>query len=144
MKFGVFGQRFDGFCKCGTRCGANDELPGVAEGSAFVKRWGGSRNNKFVFERRFEQIIVRFGVFDGGGFCFVSDAKTSEVIKRRKMTRFAFGQDVMIESVVIIVDDSVDDGMIWLISLNKNFGGVEMSAADATNNLGEKMKGSFF
>lgn len=34
----------------------------------------------------------------------------------------------------------LDDGMVWLISLNKDFGGIEVTAADAADNLSEELK----
>ena len=34
----------------------------------------------------------------------------------------------------------LDDGMVWLISLNKDFSGIEVTAADAADNLSEELK----
>lgn len=96
--------------------------------------------------RDFEIFIVLEGgvggldFFQGGFFGFISDGEASEVGERREVGFLAVFGEIFGKTRKISFQSSLEDGVIGLIGLDNNRGGVEVAATDATDDLGEKFK----
>lgn len=125
-----------------------NNLPRIAGSGALVKtrHRGGEFNRGHVVPSN--KIVQRFrecaNFFDGGLFSFVSDDDFGEISKGRELPVASFFNEIVVEAEVVGVGGEVDDGRGGLIGLNKDRGGVEMAAADATDDLSEKLKSFFF
>lgn len=56
----------------------------------------------------------------------------------------AFFEKIFCEIEEISLYGGLDDGVVWLISLDNNLGAVEMPAANAADDLGKKLKSPLF
>lgn len=135
-------EGFESFEQSLARGGFKDDLPGITFGGAFVEGGHGWRNGKPADLR--ESIGSGSDFLESGFFGFVSNVETCNIGIRREFLSGAFFQEVISEFGVIGFDGGLDDGMIRLEGLNDNFGAIEMTATDATDNLGEKLKSAFF
>lgn len=96
--------------------------------------------------RDFEIFVVLEGgvggldFFQGGFFGFVGDGETSEVGERGEVGFLAVFGEIFGKTREIGLQSSLEDGVIGLIGLDNNRGGVEVAATDATDDLGEKLK----
>lgn len=86
--------------------------------------------------------LLDFG--EGGFFGFIGDGEASEVGKGRELLLTAFSEEVAGKIGIIGTHGGLDDGVVGLVSLDDDIGDIKMSASDATNDLGEKLKTAFF
>ena len=83
-------------------------------------------------------------VFDGGGFGFEGEAEAGEVGIGRKSGAAALFQEIVGEGGVVGGEGGFDDGVVGLVGLDDDAGGVKVAATDATDDLSEQLKGAFF
>ena len=79
---------------------------------------------------------------EGGFFGFVSNREAGEVSIGGKFAGAAFFEEIFCEIGEISLYGGLDDRVVWLISLDNDFGTVEMSPTDAADDLGKKLKSS--
>lgn len=79
-----------------------------------------------------------------GLFSLGSDGELGEVSKGWEELSFAFFDEVVVKAEVIGLDGEIDDWRVGLVGLDDDRGGVEMAAANATDDLGEELESSFF
>ena len=104
---------------------------------------GGGRGGDNDLGEFFEGFLVELEIFEDGLLGFVSDAELGEVGEGRKVGDFAVFQEAGAEGLVIGGGAANDGGVIGLIGLDKDFGGVKVAAADATDDLGEELESMF-
>ena len=131
-------ERLEGVSEGFTGGGFQDELPGEATGAAFVEG-GGRRRNFEVFEF-LEGCVGGLDFFKGGFLGFVSDGEASEVEKRGKVGFLAVFGEIFGEFWEIGFEGGLEDRVVWLVGLDDNRGGVEVTTTDATDDLGEELK----
>lgn len=83
-------------------------------------------------------------VFEDGGFGFVGEGEFGEVGEGREEGGAAVLEEGAVEERVVVGDGGGDDGVGGLEGLDENGGLVEMTAADATDDLGEEVEGALF
>lgn len=86
--------------------------------------------------------LADFG--EGGFFGFVGDGEASEISEGRESLLAAFIEQILGKSGKIGFYGGLDNGVIGLISLDDNAGGIEMPASHTANNLGEEFESTFF
>ena len=119
----IIRERTENVKEVSTRATAKGDLPGVAKRGFFVKSRGGEADNE-TFGRVFEVGVIFFGVFNSESFSLVGDGNFGKVIERREMTKLAFFENVMIETLVVRIDGGGDDRVVRLIGLNENVGSI--------------------
>ncbi len=125
----------------------NDDLPGEARGGALVEAGRGRRDDE-----RSGSLSGKIGEGFGGGadfgegglFGFVDDGEFGEIGKGRESGGAAFFNKIVVEARVILSDGEGDDGVGGAKSLDNDRGLAKMAAADATDNLSEKLESFFF
>jgi len=137
----VSGERLESFTEGGTRGGFKDELPGVAAGGAFVEGGSGWRKGEFGILAEELENLVDFT--KGSFFGFVCNREAGEVGIGREFAGATFIEEIFGESGEVGVHGSADDGVVGLVGLDDDFGTIEVTAADATDDLGEKFKSTF-
>ncbi len=103
---------------------------------------GGSRRRNGEFGVLAESLEGLVDVFQGGFFGFVSNREAGEVSIGGKFAGAAFFEEIFCEIGEISLYGGLDDRVVWLISLDNDFGTVEMSSTDAADDLGKKLKSS--
>ena len=77
-------------------------------------------------------------------FSLKRDGEFGEVGEGREELVAAFFNEVVVKAEVVGVDGEVDDRGVGLVGLNNDGGGVEVTAANATDDLGKEGEGFFF
>lgn len=117
-------------------------MPSEAAGAAFVEGGSGRRDFEiFVF---LEGGVGGLDFFQGGFFGFVGDGEASEVGERGEVGFLAVFGEIFGKTGEIGSQSSLEHGVIGLVGLDDNRGGVEVAATDATDDLGEKLKSALF
>lgn len=119
----------------GARSGFDSDLPGPAAIGALMKGRHGRRKRKLGVLAEESVNLADFG--KGSFFGFVSDGEAGEMREWREMLAAAFFEEIVGEGRKIGGEGGFDDRMIGLKSLEDDVGDVEMSAANAANDLGE-------
>ena len=135
-------ERGEGLDKGGAGAGFDGELPGVAAASVFVEgreRWREDESGVWL-----EGLMKGLDVFDGGGFGFEGEAEAGEVGIGREGGATALLEEIVGEGWIVGGEGGFDDGMIGLVGLDDDAGGVKVAATDAADDLGEKFEGAFF
>lgn len=105
---------------------------------------GGSRGRNGEFGVSTEGLEGLVDVFQGGFFGLVSNGETGEVSIGGEFAGVAFFKEIFCEIGEISLYGGLDDRVVWLISLDNDFGTVEMPPTDAADDLGEKLKSPLF
>lgn len=105
---------------------------------------GGSRRRNGEFGVLAESLEGLVDVFQGGFFGFISNREAGEVSIGGKFAGAAFFEEIFCEIGEISLYGGLDDRVVWLISLDNNFGTVEMPTANTADDLGEKLKSPLF
>lgn len=113
-------------------------MPGVAAGAAFME--GGSGRRDFEIFAVLKSSVGSLNFFQGGFFGFVGDGEASEVGERGEVGFLAVFGEIFGKIRKISFQSSLEHGVIGLIGLDNNRGGVEVTATDATDDLGEKLE----
>ena len=122
--------------------GFYDNLPTVGVAVAFVKRRSWSEDLNMLWCVGAELGGEFFGVFDGSCLGFVGANELEEVGEWWKFG-YATLSDRSVVEIGVVLRQSIDDsGMVWLVALNDNFGGV-VRASNAPDDLGEQLKCAF-
>ena len=82
--------------------------------------------------------------FQGGSFGFIGDGDFGEVNKGGERLAATFLDEIAVKTEVIGGLGEGDNGVGRAESLNNNRGGREMSASDASDDLGQEFEGFFF
>ncbi len=138
----VHGKRFEGADELVARGGLEDDLPGVAAAGAFVESGGGRRKGEVRVLGEDTAGVLDFG--EGGFLGFVGDGELGEVGKRGEVAAAALSQSVVGEGEEIAANGGLDGGVVGLVGLEDDAGGVEVAAPDAADDLGEKLEAAFF
>lgn len=78
--------------------------------------------------------------FQGVFFGFIGDGEASEVSERGEVGFLAVFGEIFGETGEIGLQSSLEDGVIGLIGLDNNRGGIEVTTTDTTDDLGEKLE----
>jgi len=105
---------------------------------------GGSGRRDFEIFVVLKSSMGGLNFFQGGFFGFVGDGEASEVGERGEVGFLAVFGEIFGKTRKIGFQSSLEDGVIGLIGLDNNRGGVEVAATDATDDLGEKLESAFF
>ena len=105
---------------------------------------GGSRRRNGEFGVLAECLEGLVDVFQGGFFGLVGDGEAGEVSIGGEFAGVAFFEKIFCEIEKISLYGGLDDRVVWLISLDNDFGTVEMSPTDAADDLGKKLKSPLF
>ncbi len=117
-------------------------MPGIALSGAFVEGWHWGRK---LQTGNLAQGSVRELDFGQGGFLgFIGNRKTREISVRRKFLLTTLGEEILGESMKISLQGSFNNGVVGLISLDDDMGCVEVTSADAPDDLGEELERAFF
>ncbi len=81
---------------------------------------------------------------EGGALSFVSDAKAGKVSERWHLLLVTFMEEKIGKFGVICLNSSLNDRMVRLKRLDKDFGLVKMPASNASDYLSEKLESAFF
>lgn len=117
----------------GARSGFDGDLPGPAAIGALVEGGHGRRKRKLGVLAEEGVGLADFG--KGSFFGFVSNGEAGEMREWREMLAAAFFEEIVGESREISSESGFDDRMIGLKSLEDDVGDVEMSAANAADDL---------
>lgn len=82
--------------------------------------------------------------FQGGFFGFVGDGEAGKVGERGEVGFLAVFGEVFGKSGEIGFQSGLENWMVGLVSLDDNRGGIEVTAADATDDLGEELESTLF
>ena len=122
-------------------------MPRVAGSGAFVEtghRSGEFNRGEVVLSNKIVQRLGESASFlDSSLFSFVSDDDFGKVGERREMLFFAFLDEIAVKAEIVGVCGEADDGGSGLVGLDKNGGGVEMPATDASDDLRDEFEGFF-
>ena len=132
----------EGLDKGGAGAGFDSELPGVAAASVFVEgreRWREDEGGVWL-----EGLVESLDVFDGGGFGFEGETETGEVGIGREGGATALLEEIVGEGWVVGGEGGLNDGVVGLVGLDNDAGGVKVAATDAADDLGEEFEGAFF
>ena len=77
-------------------------------------------------------------------FGFVGDGDFCEVREGRKGGFFALIQEIGGEGSIVVFRGGENYGVVGLIGLEEDFGGIEVATTDAADDLGEEMEGALF
>ena len=135
-------ERGEGLDKGGAGAGFDSELPGVAAASVFVEgreRWREDEGGVWL-----EGLVESLDVFDGGGFGFEGETETGEVGIGREGGATALLEEIVGEGWVVGGEGGLNDGVVGLVGLDDDAGGVKVAATDAADDLGEEFEGAFF
>lgn len=83
-------------------------------------------------------------MFQSGALGFVGDGEASEISERREKLFAALSEKIIGKSIKARSEGVVDDGVIGLVSLDDDVGGIEMAATNAPGDLVEELKSAFF
>ncbi len=138
----IFSERLEGLAKSSARGGFNDELPGETTTDAFVK--GGHGRGNLEFWVLSEDVVGLLDFGENGFFGFVSNGEACEVSKRWEVAGTALAEFVGGEFREVGGKGGLDDRVVGLVGLDDNAGSVEMTPADAADDLGEEFETTFF
>lgn len=117
-------------------------MPSEATAGAFME--GGHGWGNLYPGSTTESVVSLLDFGEGGFFGFISDGEAGEVSERRKVGFLAVFGQIFGEFRKIGSHGGLEDGVIWLIGLDDNGGGVEVAAADATDDLSEELERALF
>jgi len=104
-------------------------------------RWG--RNGDFV-AFLFEEKMKSFNLPKDGLFSFLSNRNFGKERKWREKLGFSFFDKKIVKTEIIRGEGEFNNWVFGLKRLDENRGRVEMAAADATDDLGQKFESAFF
>lgn len=128
--------------KAGAGSATDGELPGVAFGGVLVE--GGKGGGDLETGDFLDGVGSSTDFVQGGAFGFVGDGEAGEVGEGWKLMLAAFFEESGGKLGKIGGEGRLDGEVVGLIGLNENFGVVEVTATDTTDDLGKELEGALF